>query len=90
MLSDVFRDETFGCCCKCILGVNAVHCNTLIQWYMVHLRATECAGVKSHTTRGAVKKCDVTGVFRVMYFVMSCWHVNANVLEASLRRIATR
>ena len=34
--SDVFRDETFGCCCKCILGVNAVHCNTLIQWYMVH------------------------------------------------------
>ena len=41
---------------------------------------------QSHSSRGAVK-CNV---FRVMYFVMSCWHVNANVLEASLRRIATR
>ena len=78
-MSDVFRDETFGCCCKCILGVNTAHYKTLMQWYMVHLRATECAGVESHMSRGAVK-CDVMGVFRVMYFVMSCFHVTANVL----------
>ena len=60
-MSDVFRDETFGCCCKCILGVNTAHYKTLMQWYMVHLRATECAGVESHMSRGAVK-CDVTFV----------------------------
>ena len=60
-MSDVFRDETFGCCCKCILGVNTAHYKTLMQWYMVHLRATECAGVESHMSRGAVK-CDVMGV----------------------------
>ena len=88
-MSDVFRDETFGCCCKCILGVNTAHCNTLMEWYMVHLRATECAGVESHMSRGAVK-CDVMGVFRVTYFVMRCLCVNVNVLEASLQRIALR
>ena len=36
LLGDVCRDEMFGCCCECIGGVNMVHCNTLIQWYMVH------------------------------------------------------
>ena len=29
--SDVFRDEMFVCYCKCIGGVNTVHCNTLMQ-----------------------------------------------------------
>ena len=88
-MSDVFRDDTFGCCCKCILGVNTAHYKTLMQWYMVHLRATECAGVESHMSRGAVK-CDVMGVFRVTYFVMRCLHVIGSALWASIRCIATR
>ena len=29
--SDVFHDEMFVCYCKCIEGVNTVHCNTLMQ-----------------------------------------------------------
>ena len=37
VLSDVFSDVM--CCVLlgvCVEGVNTVHCNTLIQWYMVH------------------------------------------------------
>ena len=45
LLGDVCRDKMFACYCKCIWGVNTAHCNTLMQCYMVHWRATECAGV---------------------------------------------
>ena len=45
----------------CWVSINTAHYKTLMQWYMVHLRATECAGVESHMCRGAVK-CDVMGV----------------------------
>ena len=38
---------------------------------------------QSHSSRGAVK-CNVMGVFRVMYFVMSCWHVIANAFWVSI------
>ena len=33
--SDVLRDEMFACHCECIWGVNTVHCNTLIQRYVM-------------------------------------------------------
>ena len=33
--SDVFHGKMFGCCCECILGVNVVHCNTLMQWHVM-------------------------------------------------------
>ena len=30
-LSDVCRDELFACYCECILGINMVYGNTLMQ-----------------------------------------------------------
>ena len=85
--SDVFRDKMFACCCECILGVNQYgalqHADGVVCGVLTYNRIRRG---QSHTSRGAVK-CNV---FRVMYFVMSCWHVIANAFWVSLWRIATR
>ena len=70
VLDDIFRDEMLVRFRECIGGVGIVYDNTLMQWYIVIQRVTECGEVKSFTRMVMVKCVMVMGVLWVVYLVM--------------------